>query len=174
SYVLVRGKKGVAPEALAARIAAETGLKARTTVQFMWDCAGYYAANTGIPVNFGITIVVGLIVGLVVSGQTFYLFTVENLKQFAALKAIGVPNARLAGMVLLQALLVWFIGVSVGTTLGAIFFDTTSKLVATRHFVLLWQSAVGVSLLMLVVVLLASAAGLRRVLTLEPATVFRT
>jgi putative ABC transport system permease protein len=43
-------------------------------------------------VNFGITIAIALIVGLVVSGQTFYLFTVENLRQFGALKAIGVTN----------------------------------------------------------------------------------
>jgi len=49
----------------------------------MWDGIGYYLRNTGIPVNFGITILVALIVGTVVAGQTFYLFTVENLKQSA-------------------------------------------------------------------------------------------
>lgn len=60
--------------------------------------------NTGIPVNFGITIAIALIVGLAVAGQTFYMFTIENLRQFGALKAIGVTNGRLIGMVLLQAL----------------------------------------------------------------------
>src|SRR3989442_9127776 len=69
----------------------------------MWDGIGYYLRNTGIPVNFGITILVALIVGTVVAGQTFYLFTVENLKQFGALKAMGVTNPRLVGMILLQA-----------------------------------------------------------------------
>lgn len=173
SYVLVRGKPDVTPEALAERISQATGLKARTTVQFMWDCVRYYMTNTGIPVNFGITIGVGILVGLVVAGQTFYLFTVENLKQFGALKAIGVTNVRLLGMILLQAFVVWFVGYAIGTALGALFFEVTSKGVATRHFVLLWQSAAGVGLLMLCVVLLASIASLRRVLTLEPATVFR-
>lgn len=173
SFVLVRGKKDVTPEALAERISEATGLKARTTVQFMWDCVRYYMTNTGIPVNFGITIGVGILVGLVVAGQTFYLFTVENLKQFGALKAIGVTNVRLLGMILLQAFVVWFVGYAIGTALGALFFEVTSKGIATRHFVLLWQSAAGVGLLMLCVVLLASIASLRRVLTLEPATVFR-
>jgi putative ABC transport system permease protein len=129
--------------------------------------------NTGIPVNFGITIGVGILVGLVVAGQTFYLFTVENLKQFGALKAIGVTNARLLGMILLQAFIVWFVGFAIGSALGATFFEITSQKVATRHFVLLWQSAAGVGVLMLTVVLLASVASLRRVLVLEPATVFR-
>ncbi|RBP43668.1 putative ABC transport system permease protein [Roseimicrobium gellanilyticum] len=173
SYVLVGAKPGVTPEELATRISTATGLKARTTLQFMWDCVGYYMKNTGIPVNFGITIGVGILVGLVVAGQTFYLFTVENLKQFGALKAIGVTNARLLGMILLQAFIVWFVGFAIGTALGATFFEITSHKVATRHFVLLWQSAAGVGVLMLTVVLLASIASLRRVLVLEPATVFR-
>jgi len=38
----------------------------------------------------------------VVAGQTFYIFTIENLKQFGALKAIGVTNARITAMILLQ------------------------------------------------------------------------
>ena len=139
----------------------------------MWDCIRFYLANTGIPVNFGITIAIAVIIGLVVSGQTFYLFTLENLKQFGALKAIGVGNGRLAGMVLLQAFTVWFIGYSLGTGLAAAFFEVTLNSVATRHLTLLWQNVVGVGVLMLAVVLLASLLSLRRVLVLEPAIVFR-
>ena len=173
SFVLARAKQGVTPEALARRINRDTGLRARTAWEFMWDCVGYYMANTGIPVNFGITIGVATIVGLVVSGQTFYLFTVENLKQFGALKAIGVTNWRLLGMILFQALIVWFIGYSLGTGLAATFFNITVNAVATRHIILMWQSAAGVAVFMLLVVLLSSVVSLRRVLVLEPATVFR-
>src|SRR4029450_12304917 len=90
--------------------------------EFMWDCVRYYLRNTGIPVNFGITIMVALVVGTVVAGQTFYLFTVDNLKQFGALKAIGVTNRRLIGMILLQALSVGVLGFSLGTgTAGTLF-----------------------------------------------------
>src|SRR6266498_2121441 len=92
SYVLVKPQPGVNAEELCKRIEAQTGLRARTSEQFQWDCIGYYLKNTGIPVNFGITITIAVIVGIVVAGQTFYLFTVENLKQFGAIKAIGVTN----------------------------------------------------------------------------------
>src|SRR5256712_1399593 len=102
SFILARPTPGVSPKELTARIGAQTALRARTTEEFMWDCVDYYLKHTGIPVNFGITIAVALVVGTVVAGQTFYLFTVENLKQFGALKAIGVSNARLTGMILLQ------------------------------------------------------------------------
>jgi len=91
----VRPQPGLNAEEVCRRIEAQTGLRARTTDQFRWDCILYYLKNTGIPVNFGITITIALIVGTVVAGQTFYLFTLENLKQFGALKAIGVTNWRL-------------------------------------------------------------------------------
>src|SRR6266404_3697298 len=66
SYVLVRPKPGVEAKRLCRRIEEQTGLRARTTDQFRWDCIGYYLKNTGIPVNFGITIAIAIIVGTVV------------------------------------------------------------------------------------------------------------
>jgi len=173
AFVLARPADGLSPEALADRIQAATGLRARTTDAFRWDCIRYYLANTGIPVNFGITIAIALIVGLVVSGQTFYLFTVENLRQFGALKAMGVSNARLTGMILLQALTVGFIGYALGTGMAALFFEVFSRKIATRGIVLLGPNAVGVGILMLLVVVTASLLSIRRVLVLEPAAVFR-
>ena len=173
SYVLVRPKAGLSAEALCARIEAQTGLRARTTNQFLWDCINYYLRNTGIPVNFGITIAIALVVGTIVAGQTFYLFTIENLKQFGALKAIGVTNGRLVGMILLQALTVGFIGFSIGTGMAAGFFQVTLQVMATRGIVLMWQNVVLTGACIMLVVVLASLLSLRRVLVLEPAIVFR-
>jgi putative ABC transport system permease protein len=173
SFVLARPRPGVSPEALTAGITARTGLRARTTSEFMWDCIRYYLKNTGIPVNFGITIAVALLVGTVVAGQTFYLFTVENLKQFGALKAIGVTNARLIGMILLQAFTVGVLGFTIGTGMGATFFEVTLKKLATRGIVLMWQSVALTGACIFFVVIVASILSIRRVLVLEPATVFR-
>jgi putative ABC transport system permease protein len=173
SYVLVRSQQGVDPLELCRRIEAQTGLRARTSEQFQWDCVAYYLKNTGIPVNFGITIAIALIVGIAVAGQTFYLFTVENLKQFGALKAIGVTNWRLTGMILLQALTVGVIGFSLGSGLCAGFFAITVNNLPTRGLVLIWQNVIGTGVAILFVVILASLISIRRVLFLEPAAVFR-
>lgn len=173
SFVIARPLPGVSPGELAARIAERTSLRARTTQEFMWDCIGYYLRNTGIPVNFGITILVALIVGTVVAGQTFYLFTVENLKQFGALKAMGVTNPRLMGMILLQAASVAALGFSLGTGMAAVFFEVFSHKLATRAIVLLWQCAALTGGCILFVVAVASLLSIRRVLVLEPAEVFR-
>jgi len=173
SYVLVRPSPGVSPEELTRRIQAQTGLRARTTNEFRWDCIRYYLKNTGIPINFGITIAIALIVGTVVAGQTFYLFTLENLKQFGALKAIGVSNWRLTRMVVLQALTVGGIGFSIGTGIAALFFEITLQKLATRGLVLMWQNVVLTGACILFVIVIASLLSIRRVVVLEPAEVFR-
>ena len=173
SYVLVRPERGVTAEEICRRIDAQTGLRARTTDEFRWDCIRYYLKNTGIPVNFGITITIALIVGTVVAGQTFYLFTIENLKQFGALKAIGVTNWRLIGMVLLQAFTVGVMGFGVGTGMAAAFFEMTLRKIATRGIVLMWQNVVLTGCCILLVVIIASLLSIRRVVVLEAASVFR-
>jgi putative ABC transport system permease protein len=129
--------------------------------------------NTGIPVNFGITIAIAVIVGTVVAGQTFYLFTLENLKQFGALKAIGVTNWRLTRMVLLQAITVGAVGFSFGTGLAALFFEITLRKIATRGLVLMWQNVLITGGCIMLVIVIASLLSIRRVVVLEPAEVFR-
>ena len=173
SFVLVRPQPGVSAEEVCRRIEAETGLRARTTDQFRWDCIRYYLKNTGIPVNFGITITIALIVGTVVAGQTFYLFTIENLKQFGALKAIGVTNSWLTGMVLLQAFTVGLMGFGLGTGMAAVFFEITLRNIATRGLILMWQTVALTGGCILLVVIIASLLSIRRVVVLEPAAVFR-
>lgn len=173
SFVLAKSAPGVNLDEVTHRIQAQTGLLARTTDEFRWDCIWYYLKNTGIPVNFGITITIALIVGTVVAGQTFYLFTLENLKQFGALKAIGVTNWRLTRMVLLQAITAGAIGFSLGTGMAALFFELTLRKIATRGLVLWWQSVVLTAGCILLVIIIASLLSIRRVVVLEPAEVFR-
>ncbi len=173
SFVLVKGQPGVSVSDLCQRIEEQTNLRAVTGTGFAWQTIRYYLKNTGIPVNFGITIAIALIVGTVVAGQTFYIFTIENLKQFGALKAIGVTNRRIVGMILLQALSVVAIGYAIGSGMAAAFFAITLRNIPTRGIVLLWQNMLGVGGAMLLAVFLASLLSIRRVLVLEPAVVFR-
>ena len=173
SFIIARPQAGVSATELTSRIQDQTRLRARTTQEFMWDCINYYLKHTGIPVNFGITIAVALVVGAVVAGQTFYLFTIDNLKQFGALKAIGVTNVRLIGMILLQAFTAGALGFSIGTGMAATFFEIFLHKLATRGIVLMWQCVALTAVCILFVVIVASLLSIRRVLVLEPAAVFR-
>lgn len=173
SFVLVKSQEGTPPEQLATRINESTGLKALTSDQFQWNTVQFYLANTGIPVNFGITVLLGFIVGVAIAGQTFYLFTIENLKQFGALKAMGLSNIRLIGMILVQGITVGLIGYGIGIGLAGLFFEGTRNVMALKGFHMYWQVMVGSGVAVLLIVILASLLSIRRVLILEPAEVFR-
>jgi putative ABC transport system permease protein len=101
------------------------------------------------------------------------MFTIENLRQFGALKAIGVTNGRLIGMVLLQALTAGAIGYALGSGMAATFFAVMSQKIATRGIIMPWQILAIVGALMAVVTFVVSLISVRRVLVLEPASVFR-
>lgn len=173
SFVLVKANPDVPLAELSKRIRSATGLAAMTTEEFGWMTIWYYIGNTGIPVNFGLTVAIALIVGTVVAGQTFYIFTIENLKQFGALKAIGTTNLRIIGMILLQAFVVGVIGYAIGMGLTAGFFTITERNEATRGIFLLWEVLEATAAVDLFIVLIASLLSIRKVLVLEPAIVFR-
>jgi putative ABC transport system permease protein len=182
SFILAKPEPGRDVHEVCRRIEEQTrpaadrpGLKAATREEFMWTTISYYLRRTGIPINFGITVALGFVVGAAIAGQTFYLFTVENLKQFGALKAMGVSNARLVGMSLLQASVVGAIGYGLGVGGAVLYSVVVSALVKTipPAFYLTPQLLVGVAVAVMVIVFLASFVSIRRVLVLEPAVVFK-
>jgi putative ABC transport system permease protein len=172
SFVLAEPQPGVPVEEVCQRIHEQTGLKALTRQEFIWTTIRYYLERTGIPMNFGITVLLGFIVGTAIAGQTFYLFTVENLKQFGALKAMGTSNWRIVGMVLLQGLQVGFIGYCLGVG-GAAGFGYLTRFNAKLAFYMPWPVLVITGAAVLVIVTLASLLCVRKVLNVEPAIVFK-
>ena len=172
SYVLAKPVEGLTPEALARRIQAETGLGAYTADEFSWKTITWVLENTGIGVNFGTTVLLGFIVGMAIAGQTFYLFTVENLKQFGALKAIGASTGMLARMILLQSFTVGFIGFGVGVGL-ATFFGLTVAGEGRLPFIETWLLLIGVFLALVSICSISSAISIHKLAKLEPGIVFR-
>lgn len=172
SFILANPQPGLSAEEVCRRIQAQTGLQAVTSDQFAWKTIKYYMEKTGIPINFGITVLLGFIVGTAIAGQTFYLFTVENLKQFGALKAMGTGNFKLLGMIMLQAGVVAFLGYSLGIGMAAIFGELT-KQSPQLAFYMPWQVLVGTGVAVALISILSSLLSIRKVMVLEPAIVFQ-
>lgn len=173
NFILAQPREESETPATCSAIADQTGLAAYTRNQFFWKTVGYFLSTTGIPVNFGITIGLGFLVGAAVTAQTFYLFTIENLKQFGALKAMGVTNSRILLMVGLQALLVGFVGYGIGIGLTAGFFEVTKNITHLAGLYLQPFAAIGVGIAVLIIILLSAIVASIKVLVLEPAVVFR-
>lgn len=173
SFVLVGADEGVTPDELVSRIEERTGLRARTRDQFARDGVDFIIQNTGIPTNFGITVVLGFVVGVAIVGLTFSLFIRDNIKQFGALKAIGVTNAKIRSMVVAQAGLVGFIGYCLGVLGTVLFLKAFASNPFFKGFYVPWQIPL-ISLGAVIVILgLTGWLSLRSVLKTEPAAVFR-
>ena len=171
SFVLVKAKQGQDPIELTRRIRAATGLAAYTREEFMSLTYQYFLRNTGIPINFGISVMLGFIVGAAIAGQTFYNCTLENLRQFGVLKAMGTSNRILLRMILLQAVLVGSIGYGLGVGLTALFgFSMRHTILAFKFpWQLLIFSGAGVG----IICIFAALISILKVIRLEPAIVFK-
>ncbi|HKI20739.1 MAG TPA: ABC transporter permease [Isosphaeraceae bacterium] len=171
SYILAKTEEGSTPDEVARRIGSATGLGAKTSDAFTYMTIEYYMKYTGIPFNFGITALLGFLVGTAIAGQTFYNFTIENLKQFGALKAMGMTNGRIVGMILLQAMVVGLLGYGIGVGSAALFgWRIKGTELAFYTPWLLLPITAGAILLICV---LSSLVSVQRVVRLEPAIVFR-
>lgn len=174
SFVLARAAPGQDAPTVAARIERETGLRARPKKEFARDGIQYIIDNTGIPINFGITVALGFIVGVAIVGLTFSLFIRDNIKQFGALKAIGVNNNKIRLMVAAQAGLVGLIGYGVGLAMAVAFVMIGAATGdAFKGFYMPWQIPVITAVVVIVMILLTGLIALRAVLKTEPAEVFR-
>jgi putative ABC transport system permease protein len=171
-YILVKAKKGEDLKAVSERITKATRMVARTAESFKDLTVQYYLKYTGIPINFGVSVLLGFLVGAAIAGQTFYNFTLENLKYFGVLKAMGTKNRTILRMILLQALVVGSIGYGIGIG-GTFLFSlcTHNSLLAFRFtWELLIFSLIGVTLISI----LAALLSIGKVLKLEPAIVFKS
>ncbi|EAQ28191.1 ABC-transporter permease protein, putative [Erythrobacter sp. NAP1] len=173
SFVLAGVSEGLTAEEVAARIEEQTGLKAETRDDFARAGVDFIIQNTGIPTNFGITVILGFVVGVAIVGLTFSLFIRDNIKQFGALKAIGVTNSKIVRMVGVQAGLVGAVGYALGVVGTAVFLWSFSGNPFFKGFYIPWQIPL-ISLGAVIVILAITGwLALRSVLNTEPASVFR-
>ncbi len=173
SYIIAGVEAGRPVPEVAASITAATGLKAITGPQFQASSAGFFARNTGIPINFGMAVGLGFAVGTAVAGMLFLQFTRDNLRYLGALKAMGASDGLLLRMTLLQAGIVGILGYGLGTG-TAVLFGTLAGGGAGQLAWLLppWLLLTCAGAILLIVIG-AALLSLRTVLKLEPAVVFR-
>jgi len=172
SYVLAGPVPGVSDQELAARLSKLPGLRAIAKDDLFWLTVFWYIKNTGIPISFGTVVILGVIVGIAIAGQTFYLFVYDNLRFLAALKAMGARMRVLTAMVLLQAFSVGFVGYGIGVGLAA-WFGNVVLAKEQPPFFMPWQVPAFVAAVIVFICIFSATIGLIKIARLEPAVVFR-
>lgn len=172
TYVLTEPAPGYTAAEVAQRIEKETGLRAYTADAFKRSTMIWYFKNTGIPAVMGVTVLIGLIVGIAVSAQTFYSFVLENTRYLGALKAMGTGTWTLCGMLLFQSVSVGLIGYGLGIGVTTAFGHVAISGRNIPYF-MPWQVPLGVLVIVLFICAVSALFGIMRITRLEPAIVFR-
>jgi putative ABC transport system permease protein len=172
AYVLVEPKTRADVPRIEADVA-RLGYLALTKRQFDDRIARFYTFQTGVGMNIMLMTVISFIVGLSISGQTFYTFVLENLDKFGALKAIGTQGRELVYMILFQAGFAGLVGYGLGVGLCALVI-TGARLRLPDYAAVITFPNLLLSFAMTVVIAAVSSfiAG-RRVLSIDPFDIFR-
>ena len=179
SAVIAAPIEGMTPDEAAAEITRKTGLRAYVNRGFGEDpndfstsTVWWYVRNTGIPISFGTTVVIGFIVGIAIACQTFYAFVLDNLTHLGALKAMGMTNFRLSVMLVIQSATVGMIGFGIGLLATSVFAYAAIEN-QQPPFVMPWQIPVFAFGVIQFICMVAALLGIVRLSLYEPAMVFR-
>jgi putative ABC transport system permease protein len=172
-YVVLKARPGITPEELRDRVRARVpDVDVYTTQEFSFRTRWYwlYATGMGLGILFGAFL--GLLVGIVIVGQTMYSATVERLREYGTLKALGMSNAGVAAIIVKQALVAGLLGYLVASVLSLYL---GRRLPALNVPVDVPLSLVGAMFLVTVIICIsASVTSVLKVFKLEPAIVFRS
>jgi putative ABC transport system permease protein len=151
----------------------QLGYLALTNNEFQQGISDYLKYQTGIGTNTLLMTVISFIVGLSISGQTFYTFILENLQNFGALKAMGAKGRDLIYMILFQAAFTSLAGYGLGVGLSTLLI-AAAKWRLPEYASRVTFANLGLAfLLVLIIASVSSYAGVRRVLKVEPFDIFR-
>ena len=172
SYVLAKPKSAAdIPEIK--RQVAKLGYVAYTKDDFNQVITDFYTYKTGIGTNILLMTIISFIVGLSISGQTFYTFILENLEKFGALKAIGAKGRQLIYMILFMASFTALTGYGLGIGLVTLVIAIARARIPNYAAIInSWNLSLAFGMVVIITVI-SSYIGIRRVLRIEPFDIFR-
>jgi len=172
SYVLVEPKSAT-DIAQIKQQARSLGYLALTRDEFVSRITAFYMFQTGVGMNILIMTIMSFVVGLSISGQTFYTFVLENLEKFGALKAMGAKSRELILMILFQASFTALTGYGLGIGLCALLI-TLARLRLPDYAAIITYWNLGLAFAMVVIIAAVSSYfAVRKVLRIEPFDIFR-
>jgi putative ABC transport system permease protein len=170
TYVLVKAAPGVDPNELVQRLNRLPNVDAYTKARMSIRTRNYWSSRTGVGVGFLTTAIIGVVVGIVVVGQILYSGTLEHLKEYGTLKAMGAANFEIVRVIIYQAVLSAGVGFALGGVLAIV--ARAAMHTANLRVVLSPELVGGTAVLTVVMCVTAALLSITKVLRLDPASVF--
>jgi len=171
-FILVRAVPGTNLEVLQRDLQARVrDIDALTTSRFSSMTRIYWMFTTGAGVAVLIAALLGLVVGVVVVAQTIYATTVDHIREFGTLKAMGAPNRYIYKVIITQA------GISAvagyGLAMLVSIFIVRASQSGGAAILLPWPMAIGIFFLTVLMCVSAALVSINKVTHLDPAMVFK-
>jgi putative ABC transport system permease protein len=171
TYILARCHHPAAAPAVVERMKSYSTMSAFVSADFSRRSRLHWLTKTKAGIALGCAAFLGLLVGAVVTSQTLYAATAASRKEFAVLRALGVPRWRMAATVLAQALWVGVAGLALaGPTVFGLYQAARAGGVPLQLPAELLGAAAAVTL---TVAMLSGIAALRSLRWIEPALLLR-
>ncbi|HUJ63600.1 MAG TPA: ABC transporter permease [Kofleriaceae bacterium] len=171
TYVLVKVAPGASIDEVQREINQLPHLAAYRTSQMSARTRAYWSKRTGVGAGFFTTAVLGVIVGFVVVGQILYSGTLQYIREYGTLKAMGARNAMVMRVILLQALISAALGFVVG---GILAVGMRAAMASANLTVALFPSLYAVTLVVTIAMCsFAALLSIVKVFRLDPASVFK-
>ena len=171
-YLLIKAREGVDRAALKRELAARLqDVDVYTREEFSRKQASYWMFGTGAGVTVLIAAALGLLVGIVVVAQTIYASTMDHLREYGTLKAMGASNGYLYRVIIKQAAISGAIGYAIGIAISV--GVSRASLQGTTAIILPGSLLAGLLVLTLLMCILASVVSINKVTRLDPAMVFK-
>lgn len=172
SYVLVDADPGTAPEVVADRIRGETpGVTVQTREEFARSEARVVTDMSADLLR--LMSAIGLLIALAVIALGLMTATLDRLRDFAVLKALGARTGRLAGAVTMQVVLTVTLAVAVATAVALALGWALPRVAPAVQISVTAAAVAQTSVSALVVGLVAALWPLRRIAALDAASAFR-
>ncbi len=172
SYILVepKGRADILPIEAAVR---RLGYLALTDREFIARNDRFYEFKTGMGTNILMMTLISFLVGLSIAGETFYMFILDNVEHFGALKAIGAKSGELVQMIVFQALVVGFLGFGFGVLLSSVMIGIAKMQIPNYAAMVTYLSMLLALVMVLIISVFSSYIGIRKVTRIDPFDVFR-
>jgi putative ABC transport system permease protein len=172
SYILIEPKSEADIPFIQQRIK-KLGYQALTRDQFVSKISDFYTYQTGMGLNVMMMTAISFIVGLSISGQTFYTFILENIERFGALKAIGAKGRELITMILFQASFTAMLGYGLGVGLASSLMILAKLRLPSYAAQVTYTNLIFAFFMVLIMAGVSSYIGIRKVLQIQPFDIFR-
>jgi putative ABC transport system permease protein len=172
TYILVRAAPGVSVDALRRALLANVrDVEVYTRAEFSRKTQFYWMFTTGAGLAILIAAFMGLIVGVVVVAQTLYATTMDHLREFGTLKAMGASNRYIYNVIIRQAVISAVIGYALA--MGVAQFLARGGAHGGAVILVPPGLAVAMFFVALAMCIGASLVSINKVTRLDPALVFK-